>query len=170
MTSTPHFVLPDLCDEFSDRMQIAAPVFRHFGGRHVFSGPILTISCFEDNSLVADRVREAGAGAVLVVDGGASLRCALVGDNLARLAADHGWAGIVVSASRYEPFGLAALEGARSGAPLVLSDIATYRELWRGAALFFNPQDPDDLARCINRLARDEKLRAEMGLAQNPVA
>jgi regulator of ribonuclease activity A len=97
MTSTPHFVLPDLCDAFSDRMQIAAPVFRHFGGRHVFSGPILTLSCFEDNSLVADRVREAGAGAVLVVDGGASLRCALVGDNLARLAADHGWAGIVVS-------------------------------------------------------------------------
>jgi glycosyltransferase involved in cell wall biosynthesis len=72
-------------------------------------------------------------------------------------------AGIVVSASRYEPFGLAALEGARSGAPLVLSDIATYRELWRGAALFFNPLDPDDLAHCLNQLASDEKLRMEMG-------
>jgi glycosyltransferase involved in cell wall biosynthesis len=72
-------------------------------------------------------------------------------------------AGIFVSASRYEPFGLAALEGARSGAPLVLSDIPTYRELWRGAALFFDPQDPDDLARCIDRLAADESLRSEMG-------
>ena len=72
-------------------------------------------------------------------------------------------AGIIVSASRYEPFGLAALEGARSGAPLVLSDIPTYRELWRGAALFFDPQDPDDLARCIDRLASDEKLRSELG-------
>jgi glycosyltransferase involved in cell wall biosynthesis len=72
-------------------------------------------------------------------------------------------AGIVVSASRYEPFGRAALEGARSGAPLVLSDIATYRELWRGAALFFDPQEPDDLARCVDRLASEEKLRSEMG-------
>jgi len=90
------FVLPDLCDEYSAQMQIAAPVFRQFGGQACFSGPILTIACFEDNSLVADRVREPGDGAVLVVDGGGSLRCALVGDNLARLAADNGWAGIVV--------------------------------------------------------------------------
>jgi regulator of ribonuclease activity A len=97
MNTSPRFVLPDLCDEFSDRMQIAAPVFRHFGGRRSFCGPILTISCFEDNSLVADRVREPGGGSVLVVDGGGSLRCALVGDNLARLAAGNGWAGIVVS-------------------------------------------------------------------------
>ncbi|MCU0790847.1 MAG: glycosyltransferase, partial [Nitratireductor sp.] len=73
-------------------------------------------------------------------------------------------AGIVVSASRYEPFGLAALEGARSGVPLVLSDIPTYRELWRGAALFFDPQDPGALAGCLNRLAGDPVLRSEMGL------
>jgi glycosyltransferase involved in cell wall biosynthesis len=73
-------------------------------------------------------------------------------------------AGIVVSASRYEPFGLAALEGARAGAPLVLSDISTYRELWRGAALFFDPGDPQSPAHCINRLHADEALRAQMGL------
>jgi len=97
MTTPVPFVLPDLCDEFADRMQVAAPVFRHFGGRRAFSGPIRTIACFEDNSLVADRVREPGEGAVLVVDGGGSLRCALVGDNLARIAAEQGWAGIVVS-------------------------------------------------------------------------
>jgi len=97
MSGSAPFVLPDLCDASSERMRIAAPVFRHFGGRRTFSGPIRTIACFEDNSLVADRVREPGEGAVLVVDGGASLRCALVGDNLARLAADNGWAGIVVN-------------------------------------------------------------------------
>ena len=71
MSASPRFVLPDLCDQYSEQMQIAAPVFRHFGGRRIFSCPILTISCFEDNSLVADRVRESGTGAVLVVDGGA---------------------------------------------------------------------------------------------------
>jgi len=104
------FVLPDLCDEHSDRMQVAAPIFQHFGGRRAFSGPIRTIVCFEDNSLVADRVREPGEGAVLVVDGGASLRCALVGDNLARLAAEHGWAGIVVSGCVRDVDALAATD------------------------------------------------------------
>jgi regulator of ribonuclease activity A len=73
------------------------PVFRHFGGRPAFHGPLRTIACFEDNSLVAERVREPGDGAILVVDGGASLRCALIGDNLARLALDNDWAGIVVN-------------------------------------------------------------------------
>jgi regulator of ribonuclease activity A len=97
MTGAALFVLPDLCDAHADRLQIAAPLFRHFGGRQAFYGPVRTIACFEDNSLVADRVREPGDGAVLVIDGGASLRCALVGDNLARLALENGWAGIVVN-------------------------------------------------------------------------
>ena len=95
--SAPEFVLPDLCDLHGERLRVAAPLFHQFGGRAVFCGPIRTIRCFEDNSLVADRVREPGAGAVLVVDGAGSLRCALVGDNLARLAAENGWAGIVVN-------------------------------------------------------------------------
>lgn len=72
-------------------------------------------------------------------------------------------AAIVVSPSLYEPFGLAALEGARAGAALVLSDIPTYRELWSEAALFFDPHDPDALAEALNRLAGDEALRLEMG-------
>lgn len=72
-------------------------------------------------------------------------------------------AGIVVSPSLYEPFGLAALEGARAGAALVLSDIPTYRELWNEAALFFDPHDPDALAASINALAADKELREEMG-------
>ena len=72
-------------------------------------------------------------------------------------------AAILVSPSLYEPFGLAALEGARAGTALVLSDIATYRENWDGAALFANPHDPTAFAQAINRLAADRELRIEMG-------
>lgn len=71
-------------------------------------------------------------------------------------------AAIVVSPSRYEPFGLAALEGARVGAALVLSDIATYRELWNDAALFFDPDDPEDLAAAVNRLIADRALHESL--------
>jgi regulator of ribonuclease activity A len=95
--STPnHFVLPDVCDAHPDVVRAAEPMFACFGGRAAFGGPIRTIKCFEDNSVVAERVREPGAGAVLVIDGGGSMRCALVGDNLARLALENGWVGIVV--------------------------------------------------------------------------
>lgn len=93
----PTFVLPDLCDQFSDRLTIAAPVFLSFGGQPRFAGAIRTIACFEDNSVVAERVREPGGGAVLVIDGGGSRRCALVGDNLAQLAVDNGWTGLIVN-------------------------------------------------------------------------
>ncbi|MDX8528978.1 glycosyltransferase family 4 protein [Mesorhizobium sp. MSK_1335] len=72
-------------------------------------------------------------------------------------------AGIFVSTSIYEPFGLAALEAALSGAPLVLADIATYREIWDGAAMFFDVHDPCALATCIAHLARDADLRHHHG-------
>lgn len=94
--AAPAFVLPDLCDEHADIVRVAEPLFSSFGGRPAFGGPIRTIKCFEDNSLVAERVREPGEGAVLVVDGGGSTRCALVGDNVARLAGENGWAGLLV--------------------------------------------------------------------------
>jgi len=81
-----------------------------------------------------------------------------------RVIAEVRRAGVVVSPSRYEPFGLAALEGARAGAALVLSDIPTYRELWSEAAVFFDPGDSDALAEALNRLAEDSALRSEMGL------
>lgn len=86
----------DLCDEFSDKLQIAEPIFTDFGGVLDFAGPISTVKCFEDNSLVRAALEEPGEGRVLVVDGGASDRCALLGDNLAQLAIDNEWAGIVV--------------------------------------------------------------------------
>ena len=71
-------------------------------------------------------------------------------------------AAVVASPSLYEPFGLAALEGARSGAALALSDIPTYRELWGDAALYFDPRDGDALAATLDRLAADPGLRREM--------
>ena len=88
--------LPDICDDYAEIVRVAEPIFRSYGRRRAFGGAIRTIKCFEDNSLVAERVDEPGHGAVLVVDGGGSRRCALVGDNLALKAADNGWSGIVV--------------------------------------------------------------------------
>jgi regulator of ribonuclease activity A len=70
---------------------------RQFGGVRAFAGPIATVHCPEDNVLLRSRVSEPGEGRVLVVDGGGSLRCALLGDNIAGLAAANGWAGIVVN-------------------------------------------------------------------------
>lgn len=77
-------------------MHVVAPMFRSYGGRAAFGGPISTLKLFEDNSLVRTSLAQPGNGRVLVVDGGGSLRCALVGDQLAELAVKSGWAGIVV--------------------------------------------------------------------------
>ncbi|XOV88587.1 MAG: ribonuclease E activity regulator RraA [Pseudomonadota bacterium] len=89
-------ILPDLCDAHPDLVRVVTPMFRNFGGRRWFGGEITTIKCFEDNSLVADLVDTPGDGKVLVVDGGGSLRCGLLGDNLALKAAENGWEGIVI--------------------------------------------------------------------------
>ena len=85
----------DLCDEHPEA-QVCEPVFRAFGGRAAFSGPITTLKVFEDNTLVREAVGQPGEGRVLVVDGGGSLRCSLFGGNLAVAAARNGWAGAVV--------------------------------------------------------------------------
>ena len=90
------FVLPDLCDQYGDSLRVLSPMLKNFGGNNCFHGKISTIKCHEDNSFVADAVREEGDGSVLVVDGGGSLRCALLGDNLAAIAASNSWAGIIV--------------------------------------------------------------------------
>lgn len=89
-------VLPDLCDAHGDLVSILEPIFSGFGGIDAFGGPAVTVKCFEDNSRVGELVAQPGAGRVLVVDGGGSLRCALLGDNLAQKAADNGWAGVLV--------------------------------------------------------------------------
>ena len=76
----------DLYDKYADQLKIAEPIFRNFGRRKVFCGEIVTVKVFEDNVLVKKILGENGSGKVLVVDGGGSLRCALMGDNLATLA------------------------------------------------------------------------------------
>jgi regulator of ribonuclease activity A len=90
----------DLCDAHADTPQaglrVVAPMFRSYGGRTAFYGRIATLKLFEDNQLVRDAVAQDGHGKVLAVDGGGSLRSALVGDVLAGKAAQNGWAGIVV--------------------------------------------------------------------------
>ena len=88
---------PDLCDRFGDRVVVAEPLFRDFGGRTAFAGEIETVRVFEDNALVRRILEKAGMGKVLVVDDGGSRRCALVGGRLATLAATNGWSGIVVN-------------------------------------------------------------------------
>ena len=96
------FATADLCDAHEDQLAIGTlrvldPVFHLFSRTECFSGEAVTLKVFEDNALVRATLEEPGAGRVLVVDGGGSLRCALVGGNLAQLAEQNGWAGIVVN-------------------------------------------------------------------------
>jgi regulator of ribonuclease activity A len=107
---------PDLCDRFGDLLRVAEPVFRDFGGARTFSGEVETVRVFEDNALVRATLETAGRGRVLVVDGGGSLRTALVGGNLAALAARNGWSGVVVAGAvrdlaelAVQPVGIKAL-------------------------------------------------------------
>lgn len=97
MSTTPYTA--DLCDEFDAYVRIAEPGFLTFGKKRRFGGPVYCLHVFEDNSLVKDAVSEPGNGRVLVVDGGASIRCALLGGNLAAMAASNGWQGIVINGS-----------------------------------------------------------------------
>jgi regulator of ribonuclease activity A len=96
------FATCDLCDANEDKLNdgslaVFPPVFWKFGKRMAFAGPATTLKVFEDNVLVRAALETQGDGRVLVVDGGASLRCALVGGNLGVLAEKNGWAGIVVN-------------------------------------------------------------------------
>lgn len=94
------FATCDLCDihknDSSGTFRVLPPVFRDFGSIKKFSGQVTTIKCFEDNSLVKAAVDSPGHGRVLVVDGGASLRRALLGGNLGAAAARNGWAGVLI--------------------------------------------------------------------------
>lgn len=96
----PDFSTCDLCDAHEKDaipiLRALPPVFREFGSVARFCGPVATVRCFEDNSRVKEAVESPGEGRVLVVDGGGSVRRALVGGNLAAAAARNGWAGIVV--------------------------------------------------------------------------
>ncbi len=92
------FCTADLCDSYSDNsdFHIAEPIFRRYGGKTKFYGQITTLKLFENNSWVRKTLEEKVENRVLVVDGGGSHRCALLGDQLAKLACDNGWQGVIV--------------------------------------------------------------------------
>ena len=90
------YLTTDLCDAHEDKVRVVEPMFGSFGGQPHFHGRIATLKLYEDNSLVRKAVESPGDGRVLVIDGGGSMRRALVGDQLAELAVRNNWAGIVV--------------------------------------------------------------------------
>ena len=91
------FTTADLWDEHSELLLCSDPIFRSFGQKITFYGEIVTLKLFEDNSLVRKQLETEGKGKVLIVDGGGSLRCALVGDQLAKLVIQNNWEGIIVN-------------------------------------------------------------------------
>lgn len=86
----------DLIDEFGQQVQLLDPVFASYGEVDTFYGKVICVRVFEDNVLVRQTLETNGKDCVLVVDGGGSLKCALVGDILAQLAIDNRWSGLVV--------------------------------------------------------------------------
>ena len=140
------FTTADLCDEFAPLVHIAEPLLRDYGGVKSFYGQIETVNVFEDNTLVRQKVETAGEGRVLVVDGGGSLRCALVGDQVAQLAYQNGWAGLVINGCIRDaaeiakiPLGVKALNtmpkrSAKKG-------FGDYNAPLRFAGVVFNPGD-----------------------------
>jgi regulator of ribonuclease activity A len=92
-----HFNTADLCDAYPESIHVLEPLFRDYGGTERFSGPVETVQVFEDNALVRRTLECNGQGRVLVVDGGGSLRCALVGGRLGELARSNGWSGLLIN-------------------------------------------------------------------------
>ena len=86
---------PDLCDQYADKVKVLEPIFNNYGAHPNFSGQVVTIKCFEDNSVLKTLVEESGLGRVIVMDGGGSLRRAILGDQLAEKAASNGWSGLI---------------------------------------------------------------------------
>jgi regulator of ribonuclease activity A len=96
------FVTCDLLDDHPEKdLQVVTPsmdgkFFKSYGARQSFAGQVVTVKCFEDNSRVKELLATDGRGKVLVVDGGASMRCALMGDMIAESAVNHHWSGVVI--------------------------------------------------------------------------
>ncbi|MCW8383515.1 ribonuclease E activity regulator RraA [Streptomyces justiciae] len=108
MTVTP-VPTADLVDRYGTELRVCDLQFRQFGAHRGFAGPVRTVSCHEDNGLLRDLLRTPGDGHVLVIDGGGSLRTALVGDLIAGAAQDNGWAGLIVHGAVRDSATLAGL-------------------------------------------------------------
>ncbi|MDK2778893.1 MAG: ribonuclease E activity regulator RraA [Pseudomonadota bacterium] len=90
------YITPDLCDAYPELVQVVEPMFNNYGGIESFGGEIVTVKCYEDNSKVKELVEQNGKGKVMVIDGGASMRKALMGDMIAEKAAKNGWEGAII--------------------------------------------------------------------------
>ncbi|WP_270408760.1 ribonuclease E activity regulator RraA [Brachybacterium paraconglomeratum] len=106
----------DLYDELGEELQSLALPLRDLGGELAFDGPVRTVKCYEDNSLLKSVLSTPGEGAVLVIDGAGSLRRAVMGDMIAALAVENGWSGVVINGAvrdvavlRTLPLGIKAL-------------------------------------------------------------
>jgi len=91
------FKTTDLYDDHLENLQVAAPIFRDFGGREKFHGQIVTLKALEDNTYLKAAFESDGTGKVLVVDSAGSMRCAMMGDVMAALGASNGWEGVVIN-------------------------------------------------------------------------
>jgi len=105
-----NFQTTDLCDEFPESVSICEPMFTSYGSASSFHGPIATVKVYEDNVLVREALEDLDPGTVLVVDGGGSKSCALLGDKLASIAASRGLAGIIVNGCVRDSKELAQIE------------------------------------------------------------
>lgn len=111
----------DVCDQYHEELQICEPMFRSFGGKQQFSGPIATVKVFEDNVLVREALETVPEGSVLVVDGGGSKQCALMGDRLGEIAVSRGLAGVIINGCVRDSAELSQMEiGVMALAPMPL--------------------------------------------------
>lgn len=105
------FVTCDICDANEGKVRVMQGLhWRSFGGRDSFAGQAVTVKCFEDNSRVKEILNSDGAGKLLVVDGGGSLRMALMGDMIAESAVQHGWSGVLIHGACRDVDALAKLD------------------------------------------------------------
>ena len=91
------FNLADIFDNHSQELSLLRLPWRSFGGRPSICAQLRTVRCFEDNSKVRQVLSKPGNGAVLLIDGGTSLRVALLGDQMAALALENNWQGLVIN-------------------------------------------------------------------------
>ncbi|GHG61048.1 putative 4-hydroxy-4-methyl-2-oxoglutarate aldolase [Sinomonas cellulolyticus] len=143
----------DLYDEYGEQLQSVSTQFQSFGGRARFHGPVRTLKCHEDNLLLKQTLAAPGDGAILVVDGGGSLRCELLGGNMAAQALENGWTGVIVNGAirdRAElaalPFGVKALgsnprKGTKTGAGETDLDVAFGGAVFRPGATVYCDED-----------------------------
>ena len=85
----------ELCNVYSDLIDVVEPIFSNYGGRNSFGGKVVTLKCFENNGLIMQALDTDGVGKVLVIDGGGSTRCALIDIEVAKLAEKNAWEGII---------------------------------------------------------------------------